>query len=67
MDCIANDYEDVAMIHKEVGNWALEEHDVSLTSDEITEALMGLIEAGLVKAYRLSQMPTEELPGGAPP
>ena len=54
------------MIHKEVANWALEEHDVALTNAEITEALMGLLEADLVRAYELSQNPAVEL-HGAPP
>ena len=52
MDAIADDYEDLQTVVGDVSSWASEE-GVALTPGEILDALTGLIDAGLAKAYHL--------------
>lgn len=53
MDAIANDYEDLATITREVSDWAAEE-GLGVGVDQVAQALMRLIDMGFAKAYRLS-------------
>jgi len=67
LDSIANDYEDFAMISQEVRDWAQERGFLPEVS-EIWAILMGFLEKGLAKAYRLAgagpaeylQLPTQQ-------
>ena len=52
MDAIADDYEDLQTVVGEVSCWS-SEHGLALTHGEILDALTGLIDEGLAKAYRL--------------
>jgi aryl-alcohol dehydrogenase-like predicted oxidoreductase len=62
MDAITNDYEDFTTIVREVRNWATE-GGLQVEIGEVADALMGLIDTGLAKAYRLSSSSQTELEG----
>ena len=62
MDAIADDYKEPIHVCDLVNRWA--PGGISASPEEILEALQGLINAGLAKAYRLStQAPAEEIVG----
>jgi len=67
LDVIADDYENLEQIRKEVNSFGARS-GLTIGSDEILEGLISLIEDGLAKAYRLSQTePVEAIEGQPPP
>jgi hypothetical protein len=54
LDVIADDYENLAKIVEELNGFA-SRCGLSLEHSEVSDALRGLIDAGLAKPYRLSQ------------
>ncbi len=60
MRAIADDYEDLDMITREVIEWG-RERKLSITASEVSVVLVQLIESGLAKAFHLS--PLREFPG----
>jgi hypothetical protein len=66
MEAIANEYEDLTTINQEVTTWASEAGH-SVNAEEITEALLRLIDSGLAAAYMLStQKPVAKKLTGRP-
>jgi hypothetical protein len=62
MDAIANDYEDFGAVAQEVIRWAAE-RGLDVQTEDVAKALMGLIDAGFAKAYRLAASARIEVAG----
>jgi hypothetical protein len=62
MDSIADDYEDLSMVVREVSTWA-SERGSSVAKSDIKKALLDLIRDGLAAAYRLTPSTREKIQG----
>lgn len=66
MRAVADDYEDLENILAQVSAWGMGQ-GLFLTKEQILDVLTGLLDAGLIKAYRLTPRSSEQIHGRPKP